>query len=191
MIDTKIDYIVDRKTEILNKLLLRYDKNLLLTGKQDGTLGLYIDMLIYTLTLTSLGDNTRLELYKKLVEALRKNNLMFRIPEPPTDVLPYPYYYGSGAQGLTPVQIQALTADLSTRGDKSYLFNPTIEVYYIAYPAAYGHLTSIIDNNGFETLPGWTASLENFTESTLSISYYIYEFNNLTTQVDFTNTFKY
>jgi len=191
MLDYKIEYVTDREDEILQKLLVRYDKALALRGAQDMTLGVYIKMLMYTLRLTFLGDNTRLALYQKLAAVLRKNNLMLRIPEPDLPEASYPYYFGSGAQGLTPVQIQALGVDTSAKGEKSYVYSPTVEVYYIAYPAYYGSLSSILDNNSFETLPGWTESTENFTIGVNLVSYYIYEFDYLTTQVNFTNTFKY
>lgn len=191
MLDFKINYILEREDEIFEKLLTRYDKNLSLRGVQDMTLGIYLKILIYTLRLTYLGDNTRLELYKKLLEALRKNGLIFRIPEPDLPEASYPYYYGVGDPALTPTQIQALTTDLTPKEDKSYLFSLTAQVYYVAYPAYYGNLVSILDNNQFETLPGWDIRTENFTMGVNSVSYFIYEFKYITTQVGFTNTFKY
>lgn len=104
----------------------------------------------------------------------------------------YPYYYGVGAQSLTPAQVAGLTKVVAAKSDKVYVFNPVDQVYYFAYPASYGDLTSILDTNGFETLDDWTKRVEDIVGlDGSSVSYNIYEFNNVTTQTDFTNTFKY
>jgi hypothetical protein len=102
----------------------------------------------------------------------------------------YPYYYGVGAVSLTPAQVAGLTKAVVTSGTKTYAFSPTNEVYYFAYPASYGVLSSIKDTNGFETIDDWTLRVEDITglDST-AVSYNIYEFENLTTQVAFNNTF--
>jgi hypothetical protein len=93
----------------------------------------------------------------------------------------YPYYYGSGLPGLTAAQVAALTKSVITSSSNlNRIFNPsTGEVFYFAYPASYGALTSILDENGFETFADWTLRTENITglDST-PISYRIYEFNN-------------
>ena len=191
MLDFKINYILNEEDNIFEKLLTKYDKNLSLYGKQDGTLGIYIKMLMYSLRLNFLGENTRLELYKKLLAMLRKNGLIYRIPEPDLPTASYPYYYGAEASSATPTEIQALSMDLSAKEDKSYSFTLTAKVYYVAYPAYYGNLTSILDNNEFETLPGWLTRTEMFTVGADEVSYLIYEFRHITTQVGFTNTFKH
>ncbi len=196
MLDFSINYILDRKDEIMQKLMVRYSKNLTLRGKQDVTLGLYIKILLYSLQLTYLGYNTRLELYKKLLEALRKNGLMFKIPEPPAPSTEYPYYYGAGVPGLTPIDLQDLGVDTSAKEDKIYTYTNVVdEVYYVAYPAYYGSLTSILDLNGFETIDGWDIRQEDFLVTTgegdINVSYFIYEFSHITSQVSFDNTFKY
>ena len=104
----------------------------------------------------------------------------------------YPYYYGVGAQGLTAAQVAGLAKSVAIKSNKAYVFNPTNQVYYMAYPASYGVLTSILDTNGFETIGDWTLRVENITGlDGLVVSYNIYEFNNLTTQINFTNTFIY
>ncbi len=197
MLDFSINYILDRKDEIMQKLMARYVKNLALRGMQDVTLGIYIKMLMYSLQLTYLGYNTRLELYKKLVEALRKNKLIFRIPEPNAPIMEYPYYYGAGAQDLTASEIQATFAtDTTAKGDKTYSYTNVVEeVYYVAYPEYYGNLGSILDLNGFETIDGWTSRSEVFNivtgEGPVNVTYLVYEFNHITSQASFSNTFKY
>jgi hypothetical protein len=93
----------------------------------------------------------------------------------------YPYYVGAGAAGLTAAAVAALTKRIIT---SSASRNETItagagEVFYFAYPASYGALTSILDVNGFETFPDWTLRTENITGLDGNpVSYRIYEFDN-------------
>lgn len=93
----------------------------------------------------------------------------------------YPYYYGAGASGLTAAQVAALTKDvISSDSDVTYSFTIAVgQKIYMAYPASYGALTSILDSNGFETIGDWTLRTENITGlDTTAQSYRIYEFNN-------------
>lgn len=96
-----------------------------------------------------------------------------------------PFYYGEGAQSLTVAQIQALTKEIVGFGNKTYGFAPSGEVMYFAYPASYGDLTSILDENSFETINDWTKRTEDFTNNPpnyegTTVSYNIYEFDNVT-----------
>jgi len=94
----------------------------------------------------------------------------------------YPYYYGVGVTGLTPTQVAALTKDIRTENanyNRTY-GSTSAQVYYFAYPAVYGNLTSILDENGFETFVDWTKTVANITGlDGLAVSYNIYEFNNV------------
>jgi hypothetical protein len=93
----------------------------------------------------------------------------------------YPYYYGVGAVGLSAAQVALLTKEIvGSSANKNVVFNIAIgQVYYFAYPAAYGALTSILDENGFETIGDWTLSTSNITGLDASAqSYRIYRFNN-------------
>lgn len=93
----------------------------------------------------------------------------------------YPYYYGAGAPSLTAAQVAALTKDvISSSSNLNKAFTSLNgDVYYFAYPASYGALTSILDENGFETFADWTLRTENITGLDASaVSYLIYEFNN-------------
>lgn len=104
----------------------------------------------------------------------------------------YPYYYGVGAPGLSAASVGGLTKYvIANTATVARQFSPTAQVYYFAYPASYPALTSILDTNGFETIGDWSVSTGNITGlDGNAVSYRIYEFNNLTTQVNFTNTFK-
>jgi len=93
----------------------------------------------------------------------------------------YPYYSGVGAAALAAASVGALTKDvrISTSSlNKSFTPNGS-QVLYFAYPASYGALTSILDDNDFETLGDWTLRTENITGlDATAQSYRIYEFNN-------------
>lgn len=93
----------------------------------------------------------------------------------------YPYYYGDGAVGLTAAAVGGLTKDIivSTATVNKTFTAATGEVFYFAYLASYGALTSILDVNGFETISDWTLRTENITGlDATAQSYRIYEFNN-------------
>lgn len=93
----------------------------------------------------------------------------------------YPYYYGTGATGKTPAQVAALTKSIiaSTSNINVGFTTSNGDVYYFAYPASYGALTSILDANGFETFSDWTLTTANITGlDALAVSYRIYSFNN-------------
>lgn len=93
----------------------------------------------------------------------------------------YPYYYGSGAAGLTAANVALLTKSVITE-DTDIIFSYTpngAQVLYMAFPAAYGTLSSILDQNNFETIGDWTLRTENITGlDATAQSYRIYEYNN-------------
>ena len=103
------------------------------------------------------------------------------------------YYYGVDLPGL---DISADGGGLSklvigNTPTLSELFSPTNEVYYFAYPDGYPALTSILDKNGFETISDYTVTAgigvtNSFGDMT---TYWLYEFDHITTQVAFKNTF--
>jgi hypothetical protein len=93
----------------------------------------------------------------------------------------YPYYFGAALPGRTAVQVAALTKDIrvSTASLNKVFTTSAGDVFYFAYPASYGALTSILDENGFETFGDWTLRIENITGlDSNPVSYRIYEFNN-------------
>lgn len=93
----------------------------------------------------------------------------------------YPYYMGAGVPGKSASQVAALTKVIMT-SNSNYNRNFTHangDVFYFAYPASYGALTSIKDPNNFETLGDWALSTSNITGlDGNAVSYRIYEFNN-------------
>lgn len=104
----------------------------------------------------------------------------------------YPYYVGAGAASLTAANVASLTKRIitSTSNRTETITATAGQVFYFAYPASYGALTSILDVNGFETLPDWTLRTENITGlDATAQSYRIYEFNNPVTADDYEYTF--
>jgi len=96
-------------------------------------------------------------------------------------------YYGSGAKSLTMSEVTSLSSETMTTGNKTYAYSPTEQVCYVAYPSSYGDLVSILDDNGYEVISDWTLS----SGTVNTVDYNIYEFDNLTTQIDFDYTFKF
>ncbi len=104
------------------------------------------------------------------------------------------YYYGVASPALD------ITADgggltkllIDDTATVAKQFSPSTQVYYFAYPDSYAALTSILDTNGFETIDDWTVTTGIVVTNSLgqTNTYRLYEFNNLTTQINFTNTFK-
>jgi hypothetical protein len=105
----------------------------------------------------------------------------------------YPFYYGVGAQGLTGAQIRStLTLLVKTPSNTTTITSPSSQVFYLAYPDTSAVLTSILDTNGFETISDYTLRTVSITglDGTPQ-TYKVYEYNNPTTQTNFTNQFKF
>lgn len=105
----------------------------------------------------------------------------------------YPYYFGAAAVGRTPAQVAALTKDIIvSTATKIVVFTASAsDVFYFAYPASYGALTSILDVNGFETIGAWTLTTSNITGlDATAQSYRIYAFNNPVVAGSYQYTFK-
>lgn len=105
----------------------------------------------------------------------------------------YPYYHGCRAPSATASQVAALTKSVinSTATLGRSFTSLDGDVYYIAYPASYGALTSILDENNFETIGDWKLTTSNITGLDASaVSYRIYEFKNTVVAGSTTYTFK-
>lgn len=105
----------------------------------------------------------------------------------------YPYFVGAGATGLSAASVAGLTKRIiaSTTSRTETISASAGNVFYFAYPASYGALTSILDVNNFETLPDWTLRTENITGlDGNAVSYRIYEFKNPVTAGSYQYTFK-
>ena len=190
LLDYKISYILGKETEINTKIYSRLNTKLSINGTAELKYIVIIKAILQLLATSILTFNLKLELYKKLLHLLRFFGLIFKIPEP-TDTENPTLYWGGGDPGLNVAGLQSLvesTQEFTTQ--LAFNYTLTAQVYYFCYPADKGSLSSILDNNGFETLPGWTLRTESFVFAGLpNVTYNVYEFNNITTQVSFTNTF--
>lgn len=85
-----------------------------------------------------------------------------------------PYYYGAiGDVELTETLIKGLTKSVSSKGTKTFTITMNQQKAVIAYPASYGNLTKILDENSFNVT-------DTFVKNTLTIdnvSYYVYVLN--------------
>jgi hypothetical protein len=104
----------------------------------------------------------------------------------------YPYYIGS-LTNATPISsdITALTKLVKTKSNTTQAFTTTNGRFCISYPQSYGALTSILDQNNFETIGGYNLTVVNITGlNGVSVAYNVYTLATITTQTNFTNTFK-
>lgn len=106
----------------------------------------------------------------------------------------YPYYVGAGAPGLSAASVAGLTKRIiNSTATRPETISATVgQVFYFAYPASYGALTSILDASNFETIGDWTLRTENITGlDGNAVSYRIYEFDNVVgVSGSYLNTFK-
>ncbi|OAH53068.1 hypothetical protein AWH48_11965 [Domibacillus aminovorans] len=105
----------------------------------------------------------------------------------------YPFYAGSvAAAAPTEAQIKALTKLVKTKSNTAHSFTASSSRFVIAYPQSYGALTSILDQNNFETIASYNLTVVNITGlDEVTIPYNVYTLNTTTTQTNFTNTFKF
>ena len=77
----------------------------------------------------------------------------------------YPMYNGTCAAGatLTSADIVAMTKHVVEKGNESFTFNLADTCAVIAYPASYGDLVAIRDDNGFN-------NIANFTKSVIAVT---------------------
>ena len=102
-----------------------------------------------------------------------------------------PYYFGVGAKGLNVTNIQSLLKTVASKSNISKTYNTSNQVPYLAYAKSRGLLTSILDKNGYETISDFTITEKTFVINGISVLYYVYEFNNLSTATNLQITYKY
>ena len=104
-----------------------------------------------------------------------------------------PYFYGILSTNSTPSSsdITSKTKAVASKGNKTYSFTCTGAFPFIAYPASYGDLKSILDGNGFENLTDFTKHTVTLAVTSGNVSYNIYIKNSAATVTSFAYTFKY
>lgn len=107
----------------------------------------------------------------------------------------YPFFAGSLAiNTASPIeeQIESLTKLIKTKSNTTHSFTAANARFVFAYPASYGALTSILDQNGFETIGSYNLTTVSITGlNGTAIMYNVYTLATPTTQTDFLNTFKF
>lgn len=100
----------------------------------------------------------------------------------------YPFLYGMiSASAPTGSELYtSLTKLVETKATKTVALTGTSAYIYFAYPASYGQLTAVYDQNGFDTLASFTVYQAVVLASGLnhdnwSTTYYVYRSTNLTT----------
>ena len=104
-----------------------------------------------------------------------------------------PYFYGILDTNATPASadITNKTKAVASKGNKTYSFTCTAKFPFVAYPASYGNLKSILDGNGFENLTDFTKHTVTLAVTSGNVSYNIYIKNSAATVTNFAYTFKY
>lgn len=111
-----------------------------------------------------------------------------------------PSFFGVGSSNLlsavtTMVGLEtALPSSKELRTSRSRgatIFNPVNNRYFFVYPASFGNLASIIDQNGFNITAGFTLSTQVIllADGITNENYNIYISNTNTTQTNFSITF--
>lgn len=104
------------------------------------------------------------------------------------------WYAGVGAPGLNAAGVGALTKTVEGQNNnKNVSFTLGVgDVPYYAFPSSYGDLTSILDENGFESISGWTKKTGSITNAYgVAATYTWYERNTAAGVANTTNyTFK-
>ncbi len=107
------------------------------------------------------------------------------------------YYFGVGEKALSAEHI----AELATTSPKfpgeniipyTLTISPVNQVWYFAYPETIAALTTIKDSNGFDLTSDFTVRDNELLPNSegVKVPYRIYEYNNVTTLVDYKVVYK-
>lgn len=118
----------------------------------------------------------------------------------------YEFIYGffKGISVTVPeasADVKALTLDLTKKAKKEYTFTASNQYLTVAYPASYGNLTKITDQNGFANLDAWNKTVVavsmNVWDDTegdyvaTDVNYNVYTTNDKITCSNFKYTFEF
>ncbi len=118
----------------------------------------------------------------------------------------YEFIYGffKGTSATVPeasADVKALTLDLTKKAKKEYAFTASNQYLTVAYPASYGNLTKITDQNGFANLDAWNKTVVavsmNVWDDTegdyvaTDVNYNVYTTNDKITCSNFKYTFEF
>lgn len=118
----------------------------------------------------------------------------------------YEFIYGffKGTSATVPeasADVKALTLDLTKKAKKEYAFTASNQYLTVAYPASYGNLTKIVDQNGFDntasfdkTVVAVSMNVWDDTEGdyvATDVNYNVYTSHDKVTCTDFKYTFNF
>ena len=104
----------------------------------------------------------------------------------------YPYYYGSLDAGvLDENSIKNLTKIVQQKGNKTFRFTHSNKCCVIAYPASYGNLRTVIDQNNFDITSSFTKNTVSITGLDGTAQNYNVYVNGAATLDNFGITFNY
>ena len=104
----------------------------------------------------------------------------------------YPFYYGSLANGVyDEASVKGLTKVVQGKGNKTFRFTHSDMCCVIAYPASYGNLRTVIDQNNFDVTSGFVQHQVSITSlDGKPVNYYVYT-NSPATLDNFGLTFNF
>lgn len=106
-----------------------------------------------------------------------------------------PYYYGVvSAVPTTSAEVTALTKLIQAKGTKTVTHTTTSEKgrYCFAYPASYGDIAKVLDENGFDNTEDFTKSVISVTTAAgTAVDYNVYTYNNPVTAGSMSMTYSY
>ncbi len=192
MLDYKISYLLDNRSSYSTTIIERLNNTLAIYGKADFTALMYIDMLYSLLATDFLGEVQKLELYKRLMEVLRKLGVNVRVPEfePISDSDYVTIFSGVGIPGLPDDDIDALKqSSVKITEDITIRYTTLDNVMYFAYPVAFPNAI-IVDENGFTVTNGWTYKSGTLSVDGVYKEYKIYESKTISALTSYGITFK-
>ena len=105
----------------------------------------------------------------------------------------YPFYVGQTTEeSVETLQLAASDKRIQTKGNITKTYTTSQERFYIAYPATYGNLSSVLDTNQFEIILDFEKGTKTVTMNDgTQVTYYVYLFKNLVSVSNFTVTYKF
>jgi len=107
----------------------------------------------------------------------------------------YPFLYGDSTSLLTTTHYIDLTKLIQTKANKTVIFNSSLKYFWFGYPASYGDLVQISDQNGFDVTSGFTklpsvSVTSSGLDNNWTVNYIFYRTTEITT-INGNYTFKF
>ena len=105
----------------------------------------------------------------------------------------YPFYVGkTTAATIDAFMLSASDKVVQAKGNVSKAYTTSQERFFIAYPASYGHLTTVLDANQFNILSDFMVGEKIVTMSdATTVPYRVYLFKNVVSVTNFTVMYQF